>query len=63
MNHEDIQRMCIVYGDRTAIQRFLNVNGQALDEALESRMELMEVKPKTEWFRELKKAVWKGRDE
>ena len=63
MNYEDIQRMCIVYGDRTAMQRFLSVNGQALDEAQESRIELIEVGPKTEWFRELKKAVWQGHNE
>jgi len=63
MNEEDIERICVVYGDREAIEQFLEVNDQAINEAVVTKIDLLETDPDTERFKEVKRDICKGGDE
>ncbi len=61
MQYEHIQKIVIVYGTKDRIKTFLEVNEQAIDEDLEDKIELIEIRnTKHSLFKDLKRFIWKG---
>ena len=61
MEYDNIQRIVLVYGTKDRIDTFLGVEEQAIDEDVEDKIELLEIRTtKHSLFKDLKHFLWKG---
>jgi len=61
MQYSNIQRIVIVYGTKDRIKTFLEANTQAIEEDIEEKINLIEIKNTPHsLFRDLKHHIWKG---
>ena len=61
MQYYHIQKIAIVYGTKDRIKTFLESNVQAIEEDVEEKINLREIRNDPHsWFKDLKHFIWKG---
>ena len=61
MQFSNIQKIVVVYGTKDRIKAFLESNVQAIEEDVEEKINLREIRNDPHsWFKDLKHFIWKG---